>query len=148
MFTLAELEQRFELDKVQKGGARFDRDRLEWLNGQWIRRLDDDDLVDRLRPFIEAAAVAGEIDRTPDEGELRALLPIVRERLPTLAAIVDLVGFLWVDDLDVDPALIRPKRWDAETTVDGLVAARETLAAHDAVTWEADELEPPLRALG
>ncbi len=148
VFTLAELEQRFELDKVQKGGARFDRDRLEWLNGQWIRRLDDDDLVERLRPFIEAAAVAGEIDRTPDEGELRALLPIVRERLPTLAAIVDLVGFLWVDDLEVDPATIRPKRWDAETTISGLVAAREVLAAHDAVTWEADELEPPLRALG
>ena len=148
VFTLAELEQRFELDKVQKGGARFDRDRLEWLNGQWIRRLEDDDLVERLRPFIEAAAVAGQIDRTPDEGELRALLPIVRERLPTLAAIVDLVGFLWVDDIDVDAALIQPKRWDAETTFGGLIAARDVLAAHDVVTWEADELEPPLRALG
>ena len=53
-------------------------------------------------PFLEAAAVAGQVDRTPDEDELRALLPIVRERLPTLAAIVDLVGFLWVDDLTVD----------------------------------------------
>ena len=119
VFSLAELEQRFEIDKVQKGGARFDRERLEWVNGQWIRRLADDDLVERLLPFLEAAEVNGAIDRTPSPDELRALLPVVRERLPTLAAIVDLVGFLWRDELDVDPAILVPKRWDAATTVDG-----------------------------
>ena len=117
------------------------------MNGQWIRRLEDEDLVYRLMPFLEAAAVAGQIDRTPGEGEIRALLPMVRERLPTLAAITDVVGFLWVDDLAVDPVAIIPKRWDAATTHDGLAEARAALAAHDAVTWEADELEPPLRAL-
>jgi len=147
VFTLAELEERFDLTKVQKGGARFDRERLEWLNGQWIRRLDDEDLIERLLPFLDAAGAAGEIDRRPSEDEVRALLPIVRERLPTLASLVDLVGFLWVDDLHVDPPTIVPKRWDAPTTREGLAAAREALAAHDAVTWEADELEPPLRAL-
>jgi glutamyl/glutaminyl-tRNA synthetase len=147
VLSLAELEQRFELEKVQKGGARFDRERLEWLNGQWIRRLDDDDLVDRLLPFLEAAKVAGDIDRMPSGDEVRSLLPIVRERLPPLAAVVDIVGFLWADELEVDPAAIPPKRWDAATTLAGLTAAREALAAHDAVTWEADELEPPLRAL-
>ena len=67
----------------------------------------------RLMPFLEAAAVAGQVDRMPGEDEVRALLPMVRERLPTLAAIVDVVGFLWVDDLAVDPAAIVPKRWDA-----------------------------------
>ena len=40
-----------------------------------------------------------------------------------------------------------PKRWDAPTTRDALAAARGILARHDDVTWEADELEPPLRAL-
>lgn len=147
VFSLAELAERFELERVQKGGARFDRERLEWINGQWIRRLEDDDLVSRLMPFLEAAAVAGQIDRTPAEDEVRALLPMVRERLPTLAAIVDVVGYLWVDELAVDPATIPPRRWDAATTAAGLTAARDVLATHDAVTWEADELEPPLRAL-
>jgi glutamyl-tRNA synthetase len=147
VFSLPELEQRFELEKVQKGGARFDRERLEWLNGQWIRRLDDDDLVTRLLPFLEAAEVTGEIDRLPAEGELRALLPVIRERLPTLAAITDVVGYLWVDELIVEPAALVPKRWDAGIAIEGLAVARDALAAHDAVTWEADELEPPLRAL-
>jgi len=147
VLTLDEIIERFDIDKVQKGGAKFDRGRLEWLNGQWIRRLEPDDLIDRLRPFLQAALDDGRIDRLPSDEDVRALLPVVQERLPTLAAIVDLVGFLWVDDLAVDPALIVPKRWDAATTHEGLAAAREILSAHDAVTWEADELEPPLREL-
>jgi glutamyl-tRNA synthetase len=87
------------------------------------------------------------MDRLPSDEEVRALLPIVQERLPTLGAVVDLVGFLWTDDIRLDPAILMPKRWDAATTRDGLRAARDVLAAHDGVTWEADELEPPLRVL-
>lgn len=147
VLSIDEIADRFVLDNVHKGGARFDRERLEWLNGQWIRKLADEDLVDRLLPFLEAASVTGQIDRAPSADEVRSLLPMVRERIPTLAAIVDVAGFLWRDELAVDPALLVPKRWDPATTRDGLVAAREALAAHDAVTWEADELEPPLRAL-
>jgi glutamyl-tRNA synthetase len=147
VLTMDEIAAKFELDKVHKGGAKFDRERLEWLNGQWIRRLDDEDLVDRLMPFLEASAVAGEIGRLPSRDEIRTLLPMVRERIGTLASLPGVVGFLWTDDLDVDPATIVPKRWDAATTREALVTAREVIAAHDAVTWEADELEPPLRAL-
>ena len=147
VLSLDEIIARFDLGKVQKGGARFDRERLEWLNGQWIRRLDDDDLVDRLLPFLEAARIAGQVDHVPSPDELRSLLPIVRERIPTLAAIVDMAGFLWRDDLGLDPAALVPKRWGTATTRDGLAAARALLAAHDGVTWEAEELEPPLRSL-
>jgi len=147
VLSLDDVVARFDIDKVQKGGARFDRDRLEWLNGQWIRRLAADDLVDRLRPFLQAAADDGRIERRPSDEEIRALLPIVQERLPTLAAVVDLVGFMWTDAIDVDPGVLMPKRWDAATTRDALAAARDLLAAHDGVTWEADELEPPLREL-
>ena len=147
VLSLGEIIERFDIDKVQKGGAKFDRGRLEWLNGQWIRRLGPDDLLDRLRPFLQAAVDDGRIGRLPDDEEVRALLPVVQERLPTLAAIVELAGFLWIDDLEVDAGSIVPKRWDAATTHEAIAAACEALATHDAVTWEADELEPPLRSL-
>ena len=117
------------------------------MNGQWIRRLEPDDLIERLRPFLEAELVAGRIDRMPADDEVRALLPVVQERLPTLGAIGDLVGFLWVEDLRVDPAILVPKRWDAATTRQALAAARAVIAETGEVTFEADELEPPLRAL-
>jgi glutamyl-tRNA synthetase len=147
VLSVDEIIERFDIGKVQKGGARFDRGRLEWLNGQWIRRLGPEDLIDRLRPFLQAAVDDGRIDRLPPDDELRALLPVVQERLPTLSAVVDLVGFLWTDDLGLDPGLVVPKRWDPATTREALAAARDILARHDAVTWEADELEPPLREL-
>jgi glutamyl-tRNA synthetase len=147
VLSLDELVERFDLTEVNKAGAVFDRERLEWLNGQWIRRLDPDDLVERLRPFLEAELAAGRMDRMPADGELKALLPVVQERLPRLGAIGDLVGFLWVEELDLDPALLIPKRWDAATTADALRAARDTIAEVGRVSYEADELEPPLRAL-
>jgi glutamyl-tRNA synthetase len=148
ILSLDELAARFDLEHVQKGGAVFDRERLEWLNGQWIRRLDAEDLIERLQPFLETDQAAGRIDRVPSPEELRPLVPIIQERLPTLGAIGDLVGFLWIDDVVVDPATLVPKRWDRDTTLAALRAAREAIVESvGPVTFEADELEPPLRAL-
>ena len=121
VLSLDELVERFDLTEVNKAGAVFDRERLEWLNGQWIRRLDPDDLVERLRPFLEARARrrAGSTG-CPPKGSSRRSLPVVQERLPRLGAIGELVGFLWIDELDLDPALLVPKRWDAATTARAL----------------------------
>ena len=146
VLSLPELIERFDLSTVNKAGAIFDRERLEWLNGQWIRRLSAEDLIDRLRPFLQAEKAAGRIDRLPPDDEVRALLPVVQERLPTLAA-VELIDFLFVKDLQPDPALIVPKRWDAATTAAALTAARRTIADVGRVSWEADEIELPLRRL-
>ena len=147
LFTLEELTQRFDLDAVNKSGAVFDRERLEWLNGQWIRRLSPDDLVERVRPFLEAARAAGRIGRMPSDEELRALVPLVQERLPLLGSITELVGFLFVDEVLPEPAALVPKRWDTATAIEALAAARDVIADTGAVSFEADELEPPLRAL-
>jgi glutamyl-tRNA synthetase len=147
ILSLEDIVLRFDIADVHKGGAVFDRERLEWLNGQWIRRLSSEELIDRLRPFVAAERDAGRIDRMPSDEELAALLPVVRDRLPTLGAIGDLVGFLWVERLDVDPAVLVPKRWDRETAIEGLGAAAETIEATAEIAFEADELEPPLRAL-
>ena len=147
VLSLEEIVERFDIHAVHKGGAVFDRERLEWLNGQWIRRLDPDELIDRLRPFVAAELAAGRIDRSPSDDELRALLPVVQERLPTLGAVGDLVGFLWVDEVQLDPTTLVPKRWDAATTLEGLAAARAVIDGTGELTFEADELEPPLRAL-
>ncbi|HET7168295.1 MAG TPA: glutamate--tRNA ligase [Candidatus Limnocylindrales bacterium] len=147
ILSLDAIVERFDIGAVHKGGAVFDRERLEWLNGQWIRRLPADDLIDRLRPFVEADVAAARIEWMPSDDELRSLLPVIQERLPTLGAVGDLVGFLWVRDVDVDAAMLVPKRWDVATTVEGISAARDTIESVGDVAFEAEELEPPLRAL-
>ena len=47
--------------RSRRAAPKFDRGRLEWLNGQWIRRLEPDDLIDRLRPYLQAAVDDGRI---------------------------------------------------------------------------------------
>ena len=147
VLSLDQLIEKFDLSTVNRAGAIFDRERLEWLNGQWIRRLAPEDLIDRLRPFMQVELDAGRIEWMPSDGEMRALIPVVQERLPTLAAVGDLIGFLFVEDVLPDPALIVPKRWDAATTVAGLDAARRTIADVGEVSWESEEIEAPLRRL-
>src|ERR1035437_6815278 len=147
ILSQAELIERFNLSAVNSSGAVFDRERLEWLNGQWIRRLSADDLIERLRPFMEIELAAGRIDWLPSDAEMRALLPVVQERLPILEAVGALVGFLFVRDVDPDPSTIIPKRWDAPTTSAALSAARETIAETGKTTWDAHEIEAPLRRL-
>ncbi len=125
VLSLEEIVERFDLEAVQKGGAVFDRVRMEWLNGQWIRRLPDADLADRLAPFLEAEWAAGRIDRNPARDEVVAILPLVRERMSVLGAIGDQVRFLFRDAVDLDPALLVPKRWERGTALAGLAAARQ-----------------------
>jgi nondiscriminating glutamyl-tRNA synthetase len=151
VFALDELAERFELSRVQSAGAVFDRERLEWLNGQWIRKLPDDELIARALPFLhatlEAEAATGADVRLPGPEELRPLLPMVRERMPTLAAIGDMLDFLFVDEVAPGPQLLVPKRWDTATTAEALRAARAVVAQVGEVSFEADELEAPLRRL-
>ena len=147
VLSLDEIVERFDLEAVQKGGAVFDRARLEWINGQWIRRLADDDLVDRLAPFLEAEWAAGRIERNPERTELAALLPLVRERIPVLGAIGDQVGFLFTDAIDLDPELLVPKRWERGTARAGLAAASRAIDAAGTAGFTVDGLEAALRGV-
>ena len=147
-----ELVQRFDLDHVQKAGAVFDRQRLEWLNGQWIRRLTPADLLERLRPFYEDAAVDGRIGRPARDEEILALIPLIQERIPLLSSAITLTDFFFTDGAAWDGATLTPKRWDVATTLAALEAARPRIAdaigEGDALLLHADDpLEGTLRAL-
>jgi glutamyl-tRNA synthetase len=72
---------------------------------------------------------------------------MVRERMSTLSGVGAMLDFLFVNELSIEPNMLVPKRWDAPTTVDALTAARQAIADVGEVSFEADELETPLRAL-
>ena len=72
IFTLDELAERFELGKVHHGGAIFDRDRLDHLNGVYIRAMTDEQLALRLRDWVPAAVT---------DADLVRMVPLVKERL-------------------------------------------------------------------
>jgi glutamyl/glutaminyl-tRNA synthetase len=84
LFTLDELIEAFDIGRVQKANAMFDWDKLDWLNGTYIRSLSDDDLAERLRPFLPDLPLA----------TLRAAAPALKERLQRLDRAPELLGYL------------------------------------------------------
>jgi glutamyl/glutaminyl-tRNA synthetase len=87
IFTFDELVQAFSFDRVQHAGARFDWEKLNWINGEYIRRLDDEELARRLEPFLPKL----------DDATIRRAVPALRTRLPKLKAAADLLEYLWTD---------------------------------------------------
>lgn len=79
IFSKEELITKFRLERVQRSGARFDEQRLLWMNGQWIRRLSLDDLYSRVTLYWPTSA-----EKASNEYKSR-VLSLVQDRLKTLA---------------------------------------------------------------
>jgi glutamyl-tRNA synthetase len=141
IFTLDELVERFEITKVHKGGAIFDEDRLDHLNGVYIRALSDEQLALRLRPWIPEAIA---------DADLVRMVPLVRERLVKLADAPELLGFVWEPDEVVAswyvPELLHPKKGGPEEARAALGRAVELLAELDEADFSAEVLEQRCRA--
>ena len=87
IFSFDELVQAFSFDRVQHAGARFDWEKLNWINGEYIRRLIDEELAQRLRTFVPQV----------DRATLLRGVPALKTRLHKLAQAVDYLDYLWQD---------------------------------------------------
>ena len=141
IFSLEQLAERFEIDKVHKGGAVFDRDRLDHLNGVYIRAMTDEQLALRLRDFVPAAVA---------DADLVRMVPLIKERLVRLGDVSELIGFAWETDDVVagwyEPAALHPRKGGPDEARSALEGARATLAAVDDADFSADLLEQRCRA--
>jgi glutamyl-tRNA synthetase len=95
LFSRDELIEKFSLDRVQRSGARFDEQRLIWMNGQWIRRLELDDLYERVREFWPASAEGA------DEAYKKHVLSLVQDRLKTLRDLPQMTTYFF-DEPSID----------------------------------------------
>lgn len=77
-----ELIDKFDMEQVNKSGAIFDREKLNWMNNHYIKEADLDRLLDLSRPFLEEA---GYIDEDVDEEWLKRVLDLVRDGVDYLA---------------------------------------------------------------
>lgn len=91
VFTVDELIKKFSLDRVQKSGARFDEQRMLWLNGQHIRMLELDDLHARVADFWPESASSA------DEARKKEVLALVQDRLKTLKDLPTASDYFFAD---------------------------------------------------
>jgi glutamyl-tRNA synthetase len=127
----------------------FDQQKLEWMNGVYLRDatlLAEERLIEAFAQRLEAHLPA-DVPRPVDRKLVRALLPLVRERIKTLAELPSMVDFFFTGDIAAptrEALLGRPYRNDPEAARRGIEGARSFLAA--APEWDAPAIESALRA--
>lgn len=142
LYSLDELIKTFSLERVQKSGARFDEQRLLWLNGQWIRKIPIDDLLERCSNFWgESAKNATPLLR-------RQVLELVFDRLKTLSDLPLLTSYFFEEPV-VDETLIsgnkQLKKLTDETRRDLLQQSHDRLAA--LTDWSPESIQQCLNSL-
>ena len=135
VLTLDELIAKFSIEKVQPSPAIANLERLDWLNGQFIRRLSPDELAVRVASKFPQASVEA----------LKPLMPLVQERLRTLNEAPDMLRFFFEDPQAYRPEQVIPKGKDASATATALRRAASVLEALPA--WTAEAIEHGLRGL-
>lgn len=140
IFTLAELEKKFSIDRVGKSPSVFDPDRLDWMNGMYIRSLTVPELTDRLIAFNviarhEAISLA-EIDRQ----FLERVVTVEQSRLKTLAEFGEIASFYWQMPKYASTTLVF-KKSSPEATKNGLGAFWDAVSGFTENSWAEKTVE-------
>jgi glutamyl-tRNA synthetase len=119
IFSREELIQKFSLDRVQRSGAKFDEQRLTWINGHFIREMPIDDLYEKVKDFWPQEA------ENADENYKKAVLKLVSERLKYFKELPELTKLFFVD-LPVDSSLIETNKQLKKLSTEELKKLLET----------------------
>ncbi len=122
IMSRAELIERFTLERVQASPAVWNYDKLDHMNGYYIRQLAPEDLAGRLIPFFEKAGWKA------DREKVLQIVPLIRERIKRLSDAVAVADFFFLEKLPpYDAAELIPKKGDAAMALAALERAREAL---------------------
>ena len=143
LFTVEELVEQFTLERITKSSAIFNTEKLDWMNGHYIRTLTDEELADALSSFWTKRPPES-IGTIPDGEYVVRLVPLVKERMKTLRDAEPLISFLFKDEVEYDSEELVQKGMDSESTRRGLETALEGIESLG--SFESASLEEMLRA--
>lgn len=130
MFTMDELIAQFELSNINTANPIFDTDKLDWYNGQYIRKLSAEVLTNYCRPYLPTTA---------SEKYLQAVVVLEQERLKKFSDITELTAFFFSETLQYDAELLVWKKSTREQTKQHLELLIEECKKIDSWTKESIE---------
>ncbi|WP_086995380.1 glutamate--tRNA ligase [Rhizobium sullae] len=134
LMTMDELTEKFDPENLSKAGAIFDIQKLDWLNGRWIReKLSEEEFQHRVLHW------AMENDR------LKAGLALSQSRISKLGELPDLMGFLFKSDLNLDPSAFAKIKSPPEEILEILNTVQPDL--EKILEWNVESIEAELRAV-
>lgn len=133
----------FSLERVLANPAVFNFDKLEWMNGVYIRQLPEDELAERIAPILDRR-----LGTAVDRGQLRRVVPIIRERIKLLSEAVDMAGFFFLEgELEYGTGTLLGKKFveDPGAAAGALEAVLGRVSGLQ--PWEHEALEGAIRPL-
>ena len=140
--SLDEMVNRFDLSTVSKNPAVFDPKKLEWMNGVYIRDMDEEKFTAATLPLLEH--VVGRELTDAERAKFAKLVPLVKERAKLLPEVADQARFLFVDiDEYEDSAWTKVMAVDeGPVALDGAIAALSELDS-----WDTEQIDTALRGM-
>lgn len=136
VFDEARFVAEFEPEDVKTTGPVFDLDKLDWLNGEYIRAMPEPELAD---------AIVAHTGRDLERAKLAQIVPLVRERMKRFADFDEAAGFFYVDEVALDRAeFAAAKKMTDGEKVDALKLALALVEAAPAI--DVASLEEPMKA--
>jgi glutamyl-tRNA synthetase len=140
IFSLSQLIKEFSIEKVQKGGAVFNIQRLDFINGYYIREKASKKLAEMCKPYLKKAGllVEGQILETA----LVKIIEVSKPRMKKLADIVELADFFFADKLSYDAELLRWQKMTNDDVKEGLLLCDTILSKVN--SWNIKNIEEAL----
>jgi glutamyl-tRNA synthetase len=148
IYTKAELIKAFSLNRIQTSGARYDETKLLWLNGQWIRRIFDEQGVDAL--YGRTEGFWPEVAAHHSEAYRKKVLSIIYDRLKTLSDLRGMTAYFFADPT-IDVEMITSNKFLkklSESELENLL--KTSIAKLSSLTdsqWNADSIQSILNQL-
>ncbi len=138
-FTLKELEELFSLDKINRAPAVFDYQKLDWFNGNYIRKKSPAEFADLVRPVLEKAGMRVSGDAAADR-ILQGLAPLIQERVKLLTEVPDMVRYLFQEPAAPKAEDLIAKKVEPAKALDALAQADALLADFSASDEENEKM--------
>ncbi len=139
-----ELMDNFSLERVSQTAAIFNREKLDWMNGVYIRSLSLEDFTQRATPFLDRGLPA-EVKRPIPADYATKITPLIQERVKILSEVPELTEFFFVDELGYEPGLLIVKKMNQELAIKALKAS--VVKLKNLPAFDKESLEAVLRPL-
>ena len=106
IFSIDELIAQFSLERVHKGGAKFDYEKAKWFNQEWIKRTSNDQLVSLVKPFYDDAQI-----EVHEPAYLVKVIGLIKDRCHLLTDFITQGSFFFKAPTEIDTASILTK-WE------------------------------------
>jgi len=144
LFSKEELIKKFNLERVGKNPAVFDIKKLEWMNGEYIRRMKPEEVASLLIPYLKEKGLVKERIEPKEKEMIRKIAQMEQNRLKVLSEITDLADFFFKKDFIYEPKAVE-KRLNKEYVPFLLKETKKEI--NELASFTEEELEDLLRNL-